>query len=295
MTARRPRKPRPFLLPLPTIILMLALLVGIIYLWRHLSPDSSKAIAATTESLPDPSLTPGPMTDLGDLSDVATSSSLPEIKKRYSAFNLSFNPMLHIPNWVAWTLTAEHAQATNPRKDNFRPDYDVDGCATLQDYRKSGYSRGHMAPSADMKFSPQAMDEACYLTNIAPQTAAYNSGVWSSIERKCRQWAIADSVIYIVTGPIIDGNPIDYIGPSQVYVPRAFFKAVISPYANPPRGIGFIVPQLGHTGGMQSATVSIDSIEALTGHDFFSSLPDQLENNIEAQNNFAQWTYPAPK
>ena len=148
-----------------------------------------------------------------------------------------------------------------------------------------------MAPSADMKWSVKAMDEACYLSNIVPQLSKLNSGVWSTIESKCREWALRDSAIYIVCGPVIDGNPLDYIGRSEVYVPSSFFKAVISPYADPPRGIGFIVKHKGHKGGMQTAAVSIAEIEKVTGHAFFSSLTDSLENFLEAQNNFLHWNF----
>ena len=144
----------------------------------------------------------------------------------------------------------------------------------------------------DLSFNPKCNTKAetFMLTNICPQAKSLNAGSWKGLEEKCRQWAEADSAIYIVCGPVIDGNPIEYIGDSRVYVPRKFFKAIISPYAVPARGIGFIMPNEKVKGGMQVCAVTIDSIEALTGHDFFSSLPDDIENEIESQCDFHYWS-----
>ncbi|MDE6556203.1 MAG: DNA/RNA non-specific endonuclease [Duncaniella sp.] len=276
------RKKRKKQVSLSQAMIAILLVVGIFYCYNRLDQKAG----ATTKSYP----TVG-TADIGDPRRTVTNNSLPNQEKEYTGMILSFNRSLHIPNWVAWELTADEVKGTNKRVDNFRPDPRIDGCATLEDYRNSGYTRGHMAPSADMKWSVKAMDEACYLSNIVPQLSKLNSGVWSTIESKCREWALRDSAIYIVCGPVIDGNPLDYIGRSGVYVPSSFFKAVISPYADPPLGIGFIVKHKGHKGGMQTAPVCIDEIEKVTGHDFFSSLPDSLENFLEAQNNFLHWNF----
>lgn len=73
-------------------------------------------------------------------------------------------------------------------------------------------------------------------------------------------------------------------------VPRQFFKVILSPYADPPTAIGFIMPNGPVPGGMQTHAVSVDSVEAVTGHDFFSALPDQLEQQLEKQCNFPAWS-----
>ena len=43
-------------------------------------------------------------------------------------------------------------------------------------------------------------------------------------------------------------------------------------------------------GGMQQAACSIDEVEAITGLDFFAALPDTIENAVERQCNFNQWS-----
>lgn len=207
----------------------------------------------------------------------------------YNNFNVDFNPGLHIPNYVAWELTREETCGKEPR-GKFMRDYTVDGCPDFKDYTNSGYDRGHMAPAADMKFDPEAMKECFYMTNICPQAKALNNGTWKKLEEKCRIWAQADSSIIIVCGPVLTPAPDEFIGENRVAVPKAFFKVICSPYANPPRAIGFIMNNGRVRGGLQAAAVSVDSVETLTGYDFFAPMPDALENAMEAECRFHLWS-----
>lgn len=225
----------------------------------------------------------------GDLLEVKTNKSVPGIEKDYNGFSLSFNPRLHIPNWVAWELTASEADGKLDRSDRFHPDPDVPGCSQLDDYRRSGYDRGHMAPAADMKWSTEAMDDCFTLTNILPQDSYVNSHPWNNLENKCRAWSRTMGPLYIVAGPVISDEPLARIGATGVAVPRRLFKVILAPYAHPARAIGFIMPNERFEGGFQPKAVSVDEVEAVTGYDFFSSLPDALETELEAQNNLNAW------
>ena len=230
----------------------------------------------------------------GYLLEVGSNDSLPEIRKSYKGMDVSFNPECHIPNWVAWELTKEETSGNIRRTDRFVSDPDVDGFADTWDYSYSGYDRGHMAPAGDMKWDAEAMAETFFLTNICPQAKSLNAGPWKRLEEKCRQWAEMDSAIYIVCGPVIDGKPIERIGDSGVYVPQKFFKVILSPYTEPVRGIGFVMPNGKIKGGLQACAVSIDSVEKLTGFDFFASLPDEMEQEVERQCDFHYWSARRP-
>lgn len=228
--------------------------------------------------------------------DIPSAGRLMEVKApahgteiAYTNFNVDFNPELHIPNYVAWELTREETSGDEPR-GNFLRDYTVDGCPDSKDYTNSGYDRGHMAPAADMKFHPTAMKECFYMTNICPQAKALNSGTWKKLEEKCRIWAQTDSAIIIVCGPVLTPEPKEFIGKNRVAVPQSFFKVICSPYANPPRAIGFIMNNGKVRGGLQAAAVSVDSVEALTGYDFFAPMPDDLENAMESECRFHFWS-----
>lgn len=228
----------------------------------------------------------------GNLLEVKTNPAQePEQMVDYTGMTISFNPKWRQPNWVAWELTASETQGTVSRENKFHCDENVQGCAEHYDYSYSGYDRGHMAPAADMKWSPEAMHNSFSMANICPQAKSLNTGAWKRLEDKCRVWANADSAIIIICGPVLTDKPIDRIGNDDpIAVPARFFKVILSPNTHPMRGIGFIMPNDKVPGGMQAAAVTIDEVERITGHDFFASLPDSIENQVEAQCDFHYWS-----
>lgn len=210
---------------------------------------------------------------------------------RYCGFTVSFNPRFHQPDYVAWELTRDEAEADSVSRKgyDFASDPDIEGCAVLADYRRSGFSRGHMVPAGDMKWSPEAMRDCFYLTNICPQTSALNEGAWGALEKNCRRWARRDSAIIIICGPILTDRLTRSIGQTPVPVPERFFKVILAPGANPPRAIGFIMNNGKVEGGMQAAVTTVDEVERITGYDFFSALPDSIEETIESQSSLPAW------
>lgn len=208
----------------------------------------------------------------------------------YPGFTVSFNKSTHIPNYVAWQLTREHTDGPISRKGfDFAEDPAVPGSATPADYRRSGYDRGHMAPAGDMKWSADAMRACFYMTNMCPQDDALNRGSWATVESNCRNWAVRDSLLVIVCGPVLTDRLTRTIGQSGVVVPQRFFKVVLAPYANPPRAIGFVMNNGVVEGGAQRSATTVDEVERITGYDFFSALPDEIENQVEQQCNYPQW------
>lgn len=226
---------------------------------------------------------------------VVTPSGLTEQIVSYDGMTISFNADRHIPNWVAWELTAEETRGTVPRAKSFAADPDVAGCPEPWEYSYSGYDRGHIAPAGDMKWSQLAMEQSFLMTNVCPQVKSFNSGVWARLEEKCRTWAQADSAIIIIAGPVMTDPMTETIGDSHIAVPRRFFKVILSPYANPPRAIGFLMNNGAVPGGMQAAAVSVDEVEAATGYDFFSTLPDSIEAAVESECRFHYWSTLKPR
>lgn len=229
--------------------------------------------------------------DAEQLMHVATNTELRQQLVDYPGMKISFNSVMHQPNWVAWELTDEEVMGTVSRGDNFYCDENVEGCPETYDYKYSGFDRGHMCPAGDMKWSQEAMAASFSLANISPQAKSLNSGAWKKLEDKCRKWASADGAIIIICGPILTDSGIrEFIGDSRIAVPKRFFKVILSPNASPIRGIGFIMPNDRVVGGMQASAVSIDEVERQTGHDFFASLPDEIENEVEQQCDFHRWS-----
>lgn len=205
---------------------------------------------------------------------------------RYEGFEVSFNPERHVPNFAAWEIRADRTDGPFTRKNvPFVADERVEGSATPDDYRRSGFDRGHLAPAADMKWSAQAMADCHYLTNICPQDNKLNSGAWSTVENKSRKWAKDYGRVVVVAGPVLTDVLTRTIGASKVAVPERFFKVILAPDADPPRAVAYVMPNSYVQGGADQTMTTIDRVEELTGYDFFWALPDDVENAVEAKSN----------
>lgn len=208
---------------------------------------------------------------------------------RHKAYILSYNASRKIPNWVGYELLGNRTRGKISRTNRFIPDPLVKGkSATAADYTGSGYDRGHMAAAADMAWNKQAMTESFYTSNICPQKPVLNRGMWKTLEEQVREWAVADSAIVVVTGPIV-GSSTETIGKNRVAVPQSFFKVILSPYGKKVKAIGFILGNKEENKRLRDYAVTVDRIEELTGLDFFSSLPEGLETQAEANVNLKDW------
>jgi len=206
-------------------------------------------------------------------------------------FTVSYNGDWKIPNWVAYELTKEETEGTVPRYDKFVPDPEISSkeSATTYDYTNTGWDRGHMAPAADMKWSEQAMIESFYLSNICPQNSNLNRGIWEDLESQVRELAKQKGRIYVVCGPIVSKQP-KTIGTNKVTIPDAFFKVLLQNKDDNWCAIGFLFANVSGRKLLSTYAMSVDEIETVTGIDFFPTLPDELENAIESEVDFTQWT-----
>lgn len=206
------------------------------------------------------------------------------------AYTVSWNKDLRLPNWVAWQLTRRETKGPYSRKGiSFQTDEEAEGPqVNTFDYARSGYDRGHMCPSGDNKWSEQAQQECFLMTNMCPQTHILNAGDWNALEMKCRDWARHYGSIYIVCGPVpMDGKP-RRIGKHKVAVPERFFKVVLC-MKGEPKAIGFVYDNDDEHHKMSAHATTVDEVERLTGIDFFASLPDEVEQRVEARENFNAW------
>lgn len=206
-----------------------------------------------------------------------------EIRLERLGYSLSYNSHYKTPNWVAWELTRKEVQGKEERKDKFVPDPDLPEPRVVHaDYTGSGYDRGHMAPAADMKWSKQAMQESFYMSNICPQNQKLNRDDWGDLEEICRKWAKKYGTVHIACGPIYDQKNPKRIGKNRVAVPDRFYKVVLIYNRKNPIAMGFLFDNKAHHQAISKYMVSVDSVESVTGMDFFSRLPDEVENRIEA-------------
>lgn len=209
------------------------------------------------------------------------------VKIEYIGYEVSYNPKYLIPNWVAYELTDFETDGPATRgKKKFRQDESLNvPQAEDSDYRNSGWSRGHMAPAADFKWSDKAMSETFYFTNCCPQNQKLNGGQWSTLEKKVRACAKKYGSVKVVVGPLVFDNQYGTIGANKVVVPDAFFKAVLAGE----QSIAFVMYNTDKNENMQKCAMSVDALEELSGYDFFSELDDSVEETIEATYSLKYW------
>lgn len=170
-----------------------------------------------------------------------------------------------LPVWVAYELTREKALGCAAREDGFKPDRElpVGGRAELKDYAKSGYDIGHMANSADMRWSEQASEDSNVLSNAAPQLPGLNRAAWKALEIRTRSWALDRGRLIIYVGPIYSQKGSKTIGTNHVVVPEAFYKVLVDPRTR--HVVAFIYPHQASRATPGAFKTSLAEVQRRTG------------------------------
>ncbi len=208
---------------------------------------------------------------------------------RHTYFTLSYSEDHEQAEWVVYELTRERLNKNwVERGSSFRPDPNVrTESATPNDYRGSGYDRGHLVPAADMAFNDLAMSETFFMSNMSPQVREFNGGVWRELEECTRDWAREFGKLYVVTGPVLTRQGMGQIGFSKVTVPTGFYKVLLAPDQH--RAIAFVLPNKISTHPLMEYAGTIDQVEELTGIDFFPKLLTGLNEELEGSLDKAAW------
>ncbi|CAK6435752.1 unnamed protein product [Pipistrellus nathusii] len=208
----------------------------------------------------------------------------------YTNHALSYDQSKRVPRWVLEHISKSKIMGAADRRNcKFKPDPNIPPTfsAFNKDYIGSGWSRGHMAPAGNNKFSPKAMAETFYLSNIVPQDYDNNAGYWNRIEMYCRELTERFEDVWIVSGPLTlpqtgsDGKKIvsyQVIGEDNVAVPSHLYKVILarrSPESTEPLALGaFVVPNeaIGFQPQLSEFQVSLQDLEKLSGLVFFPHL-----------------------
>jgi endonuclease G len=192
--------------------------------------------------------------------------------------------------WVAERITLEDVNGSAKRRDNFRADTEVpeQHRATLEDYAGAGYDRGHLSPAAANTQSTEVMSESFLLTNMVPQNASKNRGVWRILELRVRDWVRQGKDIWVVTGTVYEQGHLT-IG-NRVGVPTHMWKVIYD--AKEQKTIAFYFPNVKDQRISQSElpnyAISVAELEKRTGINFHPKLPAQLAN-IENKAELERW------
>ena len=190
--------------------------------------------------------------------------------------------------WSMYKLYSDLVSISRERSDDFREDERIsyENRAKLSDYSGSGYDRGHLVPNASIDHTESSQSESFLLSNISPMKPDFNRNEWSQVEswiRECAESKSEKNPLLVITGSIYRSYLSDVIG-DGVPVPYAFYKIVVHIDSDSYlRAFAIRAPQSYfdyYFAGLYIET--IDDIESSTGIDFFSTLPDSLEDKLES-------------
>ena len=258
----------------------------------HATIDTGKWLAFETGSRALPDRKPTATRKATTISHLEIPRTLPkDFIVVHAGYALLYNELHEQATWVAYNLTRAETKKVASRTNKFIPDPLVKTySANNRDYAGSGYDRGHLAPAGDMGWSAITMAESFYYSNMSPQVPAFNRGIWKRLEELVRTWALENDAVYVVTGPVLTDG-LSAIGPNDVSVPLYFYKVILDYTAPDIKGIGFILPNAGSGESLQNYAVTIDSVEKLTGIDFYPALPDRQEKQMESYLCIPCWSW----
>ncbi|MEN8151067.1 MAG: DNA/RNA non-specific endonuclease [Planctomycetota bacterium] len=219
-----------------------------------------------------------------------------------------FETTWKIPAWVGYRLDYRWFKPGAPSFDRLNrylvdPDLTGEQRITHNHYTGTKFERGQMAPQPAMQGRTEdIVRESYYMSNVAPQYASLELRLWMNLEGQVRKWVRKYGRIYVVTGPVFaksaGGRKLERAGvqgwmkpakpgiEGRVAIPTHFYKIVYRKDDDELRTLAFVVPN-------QSARfaddwdfgrwqVTVDEVEKLTGFDFLSRLPNELEDELES-------------
>ena len=235
------------------------------------------------------------------------------VLRPFTNFVSYFDTRTRNPHWVIERISEETSRGSGDRKySRFKEDDNVPEKLRnkLEDFRGSGYDRGHMAPASAHKLSQNTMDETFTLSNISPQVGAgFNRDYWARFEAFVKSLSKDCEEVHVVTGPLFLPQPkqgggalpgdvqVDRGGsqwemryallgeaPDLVAVPTHFFKIILTTRVRNKGSKGrerrdhsvgsFVMPNeyIDPETPLSSFSVPLDALERATGTIFFPNL-----------------------
>jgi endonuclease G len=209
-------------------------------------------------------------------------------------YSMSYNRSKGIPNWVAWHVDS-HDLGREERSDKFRPDPDLPRAwrITPNDYKNSGYDRGHVCPSGDRTSSREANDATFYMSNMLPQTGELNRHVWADLEEWVRVQVRKGNEVYQIAG---GSGAAKTIAKGKVTVPQVCWKVILilpegsgdkSRINSKTRVVAVGMPNTTdkklESADWRDYIVPISKIEKATKLDFFANLSPTVQKALESQ------------
>jgi endonuclease G len=222
---------------------------------------------------------------------------------RHSAYAFSYSEEHEMASWVAHIILDDVAEGRTTRTNDFRIDKMVSTGSSEEadyflktknadgewDYDGYGFDRGHLAPSADFRWNQKALSESYFYSNMTPQHPDFNRGAWAELESYIRDYAIENQVdLFVVTGPVLNDNlPKVERSINGMSLPAYHYKVALD--LKNGKTIGFLMPNKACEKPIEAYAVSVNEIEEATELNFFSGLPDEVEEEMESNSDYIAW------
>lgn len=222
---------------------------------------------------------------------------------KHAAMYLVYSEEHEQAKWVVHIISTDIATGRLGRTNDFRPDSLIPTGSSVEadyflkylqpngsyTYDGFGYDRGHLAPSADFRWSAIAISESYLYSNMSPQRGDFNRDAWAKLENLMRSYVIEkQTALMVVTGPVLnDSLDVVFKSINQVSVPKYYYKIAYDTMNKV--GIGFIMPNEKISNPIETYAVTINEVEQLTGINFFEALPDNIENKMENEIDVSWW------
>ncbi len=220
-----------------------------------------------------------------------------DIMRHFRAYTASFDSndediRTGVPEWVAYEIKPSPPLDKSPARPS-KWIHEEGISPPDKSYVKSGFDRGHMCMKNHAWRLGANADWNTHTTiNACPQYPTFNRGIWLDLENKCSEWADEKGPIWIITGPVFfNMGSVEWLGGYPDYmvaVPQAYFKIIVEARNGTPHVLALLYPHHKDypTKGPwhhSEYLVSVDYIEMLTGLDFFTEMPEDIERILESR------------
>ena len=212
------------------------------------------------------------------------------------SYIVGYSESMKNPLWVAYRVFDVPSLESGKRPSRFRTDHRTEAKVSHNDYRGSGYDRGHMAPNFAIatRYGMDGQWETFLMSNIVPQTPLVNRYLWRDLEQRvAHRYGRYFDEVWVITGPVFT-EPVRRFG-SGVAIPSGYYKILLDEDGDEVRVLAFLVEKYcpPYT-RIKSRLVSVDEIEKKTGLNFFPDLPEAAQADLESHPAGRLWPWLMP-
>lgn len=230
------------------------------------------------------------------LAGVCSSANAEVVTLAKGGFRLTYDCDNRAALRYEYVLTTDTGSASRPSSFYLDPDL-PDGCDgqfTTSSYNSvvSGWDRGHLVTSNHMDYSTTYIRRANYMTNIVPQVASFNQGIWVDAENVAECYRDL-ATVYVYGGVVYNNTSNDYFTSSHgIRTPDWFWKTIITTDAGTgsTMAISWYIPNSGTLGTLDSYIVSITELEQRIGA---SNVGISATSAVKAMKPTTTWRRPS--